>query len=97
MAKHCEQCGKPYDPCRATSRFCGPNCRKAYSRVSVTRPDYESPNVTLSDHDLLELWANGPDPRQRQLGILNKQYGVIKHGHPKSELKGYVVNAKDVA
>ncbi len=54
--------------------------------------------VPMTDHETLELWADGgSDPRQRQLGILNKQYDVIKHGKPQSILKGYVVNAKDVA
>jgi hypothetical protein len=38
MQRRCDSCGKPYEAKRATSRFCGPNCRVRASRGVLAPP-----------------------------------------------------------
>ena len=92
---------KDKDKQREANRLAKQKQRQGMTPLGVTQTENVIPPVRHIHkdraRDLLDHWADGGGtPRQRPLGILNKQYDVIKGGHPKSILPGYVTNARDV-
>lgn len=57
VKRHCDSCGKEYQPERKTSKYCGPTCRVRASRGAVVRPigsarSSKSKTVVVSDQQL---------------------------------------------
>ena len=54
----CEQCGKPYEPQRSSSRFCSPACRQRAhrKRLSVTPSVTPAPNTPIEPSDSSEVF-----------------------------------------
>ena len=69
----CLQCGKEYEPIRATSKFCSTNCRIKYNRLTVSKND----NLTVSMPKKVTVSYNS-EIHERQL-TKNEKAGITEY------------------
>ena len=89
----CEQCGKPYEPQRSSSRFCSPACRQRAHRkrlsVTLSVTPAPAPNAPIEPSDSSEVFryvrhadvprfaAEGWEPLPALDGTHHGEYAVL--------------------
>ena len=68
MAK-CIQCNTDYEAKRASSRFCSPNCRVKYNRLSVTEDE-----VSVTDISVTSLSVTEPELSVTEQSVTEDPY-----------------------